>query len=100
MDIFQAVSLLRYAKGDAELPDYAPDFLLQPSGANLLGYGLLCVAWGQGHWLLLAMKLTRCRGNRTGRLGRLCTVVDYVKEHAVTPVSPRCQATGRKGRFA
>ena len=32
--------------------------------------------------------------------GRLCTVVDYVKEHAVTPVSPRCQATGRKGRFA
>ena len=37
IDVGPAVSLLRYAKGDGGLPDYAPDFFLQLLGANLMG---------------------------------------------------------------
>ena len=37
IDVGPAVSLLRYAKGDRWLPDYAPDFFTQPLGANLMG---------------------------------------------------------------
>jgi hypothetical protein len=58
MDVGPAVSLLRYAKGDAGLPDYAPDFLPQPSGKNLMGYGRLFAAWSHGQGLLLTTKLT------------------------------------------
>jgi hypothetical protein len=37
IDVGPAVSLLLYAKGDAGLPNYAPDFFPQPLGANLMG---------------------------------------------------------------
>ena len=37
IDIGPTVSLLRYAKGDGGLSDYAPDFFPQPLGANLMG---------------------------------------------------------------
>lgn len=37
LDVGPVVSLLRYAKGDAELLDYAPDFFPQLLGANLMG---------------------------------------------------------------
>ncbi len=37
IDVGPAVSLLRYAKGDGELPDYALDFFPQLLGANLMG---------------------------------------------------------------
>lgn len=58
MDVGPTFSLLSYAKGDAGLPDYAPDFLPQPIGASSMRNDVLHVAWGQVHWLLLVIKLT------------------------------------------
>ena len=37
MDVGPAVYVLRYAKGDGELPDYAPDFSPQLRETNLVG---------------------------------------------------------------
>lgn len=51
MGIGEAVSLLRDEKGDAGLPDYALDFLPQPSGAT---------SWGTASSLPRGTKVTGC----------------------------------------